>query len=67
MKAIHRLACAAALALPLLLSGCSYFIPTKRHLPVPKAPPIVQTVAPEELVKQLNQRWDALNTSHGHR
>lgn len=62
MKAIHRLACAAALALPLLLSGCSYLIPTKRHLPVPKAPPIVQTATPEELVKQLNQRWEALNS-----
>jgi outer membrane lipoprotein-sorting protein len=62
MKAIHRLACAAALALPLLLSGCSYFIPTKRHLPVPKAPAIVQAATPEELVKQLNQRWEALNS-----
>ena len=55
-------ACAAALILPLLLSGCSYFIPTKRHLPVPKAPAIVQTVTPEELVKQLNDRWEALNS-----
>lgn len=52
---------AAALVLPLLLSGCSYFIPTKRHLPVPKAPAIVQTVTPDQLVAQLNQRWDALN------
>jgi len=63
MKYIHRLDCAAALAVPLLLlSGCSYLIPTKRHLPVPKTPAVVQTVSPEELVKQLNQRWDALNT-----
>src|SRR5271155_2262343 len=53
---------AATLALPLLLSGCSYFIPTKCHLPVPKAPEIVQTATPEELVKQLNQRWDAIKT-----
>ena len=53
---------AVSLVLPLLLSGCSYFIPTKRHLPVPKAPALVQTVTPEELVKQLNERWDALNT-----
>ncbi len=52
---------AIALALPLLLSGCSYFIPTKRHLPVPKAPDIVQTVTPDQLVAQLNQRWNALN------
>jgi hypothetical protein len=53
---------AAALALPLLLSGCSYFIPTKRHLPVPKAPAIVQTATSDELVKQLNQRWEAIQT-----
>ncbi len=52
----------AALALPLLLSGCSYFIPTKRHLPVPKAPAIVQTATPDELVKKLNDRWDAIQT-----
>jgi outer membrane lipoprotein-sorting protein len=50
------------MALPLLLAGCSYFLPTTRHLPVPKAPALVQTVTPEELVKQLNDRWDALNT-----
>jgi hypothetical protein len=62
MKAIHRLASAAALALPFLLSGCSYLIPTKRHLPVPKAPAIVRTATPEELVKILNQRWEGLNT-----
>ena len=53
---------AVSLVLPLLLSGCSYIIPTKRHLPVPKAPAIVQTVTPDQLVKQLNQRWDALDT-----
>jgi len=50
-----------ALALPLLLAGCN-ILPTTRHLPVPKAPPLVQTATPEELVKQLDQRWDALNT-----
>jgi outer membrane lipoprotein-sorting protein len=61
MKAVRRLACAQALALPLFLSGCSYFLPTKRHLPVPIAPPNVQTVSPEDLVKQVNARWDALN------
>ena len=57
-----RQVCAAALALPILLSGCSYFIPTKRHLPVPKAPPIVQTATPDQLVQQLNQRWNAIET-----
>ena len=62
MRLYARLARGAGLALPLLLSGCSYLIPTKRHLPVPKAPAIVQTATPEELVKQLNQRWNAVDT-----
>jgi outer membrane lipoprotein-sorting protein len=62
MRTLHRLACAPALAAPLLLAGCSYFIPTKRHLPVPIAPPNVQIVSPEDLVKQVNVRWDAVNT-----
>lgn len=43
-------------ALPLLLTGCS-ILPSTRKLPVPKAPAVVQTVAPEELVAQMNQRW----------
>jgi hypothetical protein len=47
----------AVLALPLLLSGCSLF-PMKRHLPVPKAPANVQTADPEQLVEQVNRRWD---------
>ena len=51
----------AALSLPLfLLSGCS-LLPTTRKLPIPKEPIITQTVAPEELVAQLNQRWAALD------
>jgi hypothetical protein len=49
-----------ALALPLLLTGCS-LIPMKRHLPVPKAPPKVETAAPEELVTQVNQRWNSFD------
>ncbi len=48
----------AAFALPLLLTGCS-LIPMKRHLPVPKAPPRVETASPEELVAQINQRWNS--------
>jgi len=62
MKLGRCLAAAPALACALLFSGCSYFLPTKRHLPVPIAPPSVQTLSPEELVKLVNQRWDALNT-----
>jgi hypothetical protein len=62
MRHHARFSGAAILALPLLLSGCSYFIPTKRHLPVPKAPAIVQTATSDQLVKQLNDRWDAIQT-----
>jgi outer membrane lipoprotein-sorting protein len=54
-----RLASAAVLVIPLFLSGCS-LLPTTRKLPIPKAPLINLTVAPEELVAQLNQRWAAL-------
>ncbi len=62
MRWIYRLRRLAAPALPLFLSGCSYFFPTKRHLPVPIAPANVQTATPEELVAKINQRWDAINT-----
>lgn len=62
MRLLRRTACAGAMVLPLLLSGCSYFVPITHSLPVPKAPALVQTVAPDELVKQLNERWDSLNT-----
>ena len=61
MKPLVRLAYAAALALPLLLSGCS-LLPSTRKLPLPKAPAVTQTVTPEQLVAQLNQRWNALHT-----
>jgi outer membrane lipoprotein-sorting protein len=54
-----RFAFAAALALPLLLSGCLF---TTRRLPVPRPPTTVQTVTPEELVNRLNQHWDALDS-----
>jgi outer membrane lipoprotein-sorting protein len=61
MRANYRLASAAALFLPLLLSGCSLF-PTTRKLPVPKAPVITQTATPEQLVARLNERWAAIST-----
>ncbi len=47
-----------ALALPVFLTGCS-LIPMKRHLPVPKPPAKVQAATPEELVEQLNGRWNS--------
>jgi len=53
----RRLLGIVAMTLPLLLSGCS-LLPMKRHLPVPKAPANVQTATPEELVEQVNHRWD---------
>jgi outer membrane lipoprotein-sorting protein len=56
-----RLVSTAALAAPLALAGCS-LLPTTRHLPVPKAPAVEQTVTPEQLVGKLDQHWDALNT-----
>jgi outer membrane lipoprotein-sorting protein len=60
VKAACRLACAAALALPLLLlSGC---LSTMRRLPVPKGPAVVQTATPEELVNRLNQRFASLES-----
>lgn len=61
MSLRHRPIVAAALLLPMLLSGCS-LLPTTRKLPIPKAPTITQTVPPDELVAQLNQRWAALDT-----
>jgi len=62
MNVRRCLACFACLGAPLLLAGCSYFIPTKRHLPVPIAPPNVQTATPDALVNQINQRWNSLKT-----
>jgi len=60
VKIVHRSVCAAALALPLLLAGCSLF-PTTRHLPAP-IPATVRSATPQELVNEINQRWDALNS-----
>jgi outer membrane lipoprotein-sorting protein len=47
--------------LPILIAGCNVF-PTTRRLPVPKAPPLVQNLTPQQLVNQVNQRWDSMNT-----
>jgi outer membrane lipoprotein-sorting protein len=61
MRTIRRSVSIAALALPLLLSGC-FVISTNRRLPVPTAPAQVETVTPSELVARLNQRWAAFNS-----
>ena len=61
MKPHCRIARLTALLPALLLAGCS-LLPTTRKLPVPKAPPTVQTVTPEQLVSRLNDRWAAIST-----
>ena len=61
MRNLHRLACAAVFAIAPMLSGC-FLISTTRRLPVPKAPAVVQTVTPDQLVSDLNQRWDAMKS-----
>ncbi len=43
----------------LMLSGCLF---TTRKLPVPKAPAMVQTVTPDQLVQRMNERWDQMET-----
>jgi hypothetical protein len=45
----------------ILLSGCSILY-SKRKLPIPKAPLVEQTIAPDELVTRLNQRWAAIDS-----
>jgi outer membrane lipoprotein-sorting protein len=56
---LTRRAATAALALPVLLSGC---LVTRRKLPVPKAPAVTQEATPDQLVQQLNVRWGAFQT-----
>jgi outer membrane lipoprotein-sorting protein len=56
---LTRRAATAALALPVLLSGC---LVTRRKLPVPKAPAVTQEARAGDLVKQVNDRWDALQS-----
>lgn len=41
------------------LTGCLF---TRRHLPVPKEPTVIQTVTPDELVKQIDQRAAVLDS-----
>lgn len=61
MKPARRLLPIAALSLPLTISGC-FILSTTRRLPIPKPPSVIRSAAPEELVAQLNQRWDSLST-----
>jgi outer membrane lipoprotein-sorting protein len=61
MKSARLLACIAATLLPFTLSGCIAIFRT-RKLPIPKAPANIETVAPPQLVEQLNERWEKLQT-----
>jgi hypothetical protein len=61
MRTSRRFGPILALMLPLALAGCS-LLPTKRKLPVPEVPEIVQTVSPEQLVTLVNQRGESLKT-----
>jgi outer membrane lipoprotein-sorting protein len=61
MKNLHRLACVALFAVGPMLSGC-FLISTTRHLPVPKAPAVTQTVTADELVSDLNKRWNDMKS-----
>lgn len=55
-----RRAAAAVLALATLpLAGCRF---TTRKLPKPLAPEVVQTATPQQLVNQMNVRWNALKS-----
>jgi outer membrane lipoprotein-sorting protein len=60
MTGTRRRTASIGLLLPLfLLSGCLF---TTRKLPVPRYPAVTQTASGEELVAQINQRWDALQS-----
>jgi outer membrane lipoprotein-sorting protein len=60
MRASLRRAASVILVLPMiLLSGCMF---TTRRLPIPKPPLVTQTATASELVTQLNQRWDKLES-----
>jgi outer membrane lipoprotein-sorting protein len=61
MKYIQRLSCLLVLAFTPMLSGCFIFYTTRR-LPIPKPPAITRDATPEELVGQLNRRWNDLNS-----
>ncbi len=60
MRTSLRRAASATLVFPMiLLSGCLF---TTRRLPIPKQPLITRTATPEELVAQLDKRWNELQS-----
>ena len=61
MRAFRWIAAITAFTLPLLLSGC-FLLATTRKLPIPVAPDVVQTATPQDLITQINDRWEKLQT-----
>ena len=61
MRATRSISVASALVLPLLLSGC-FVISTTRKLPIPVAPDVVQNATSQQLIDQINDRWQKLDT-----
>jgi outer membrane lipoprotein-sorting protein len=59
MIAAHRLFRITALLLPLMLSGCLW---RTRKLPIPRQPQSIMTVPPDQMVTQINDRWEKLHT-----
>jgi outer membrane lipoprotein-sorting protein len=60
MRVSLRRAASAILVFPMiLLSGCLF---TTRRLPIPKQPLITRTATAEELVAQLDKRWNELQS-----
>jgi len=55
----HRALTLAVLSLPMMLSmtGCASWFISKRKLPIPEAPPSVQTATADELAARLNDQW----------
>ena len=61
MRYLQGIACLAVTAMTPMLSGC-FLIYTTRRLPVPKAPAVVQSLTPDQLVDRMNKRWAELDT-----
>ncbi len=56
-KLVPVVASSAVWVLLPMLTGCVSLFTSKRKLPVPVAPSVVQTVTADELVERLNRRW----------
>ena len=62
MRLFRSAAMAAALILPLTLTGCSLFFFHTRKLPKPISVGTPRTLTPLELVNELDTRWEEMQT-----